>query len=116
MAIPKQSEQRNNPRLTMSESAYVRYHLVELDGKEKMHASPVRDWSVQGVKVECHEPVPIGQVLKMDLHLDDIHQEFHLIGQIRWCLEVDQTPTYFAGICFIEDGSKDYKCWQKQFL
>jgi hypothetical protein len=113
MPQPENIDQRNEKRRVAKEQSFVQYQITELDGKPKSHASPLNDYSASGIRLVCHEPVAVGQVLQLDVFLQGEQQPLHLTGEIRWCLEVDEIPTYHAGVSFVEDDSQDFKRWRK---
>jgi|GEM_PF-2041298 len=107
------TEYRSDERLPPQDELYIKYQLVELDGREKLHASRVADVSCRGAKFTSSEPLPVGQMLVIDLISPPSQTRYHLMGQVRWCLEVDEIPTYHAGIHFVEDSSEDFAKWLK---
>ncbi len=113
MQDPEYIEERIDPRHSAQKQSFVQYRMIELDGNEKSHASPLSDYSLSGLKLVSHEPIPVGQILKLDIFLPGKVQAIHLTGEIRWCLEVDEIPTYHAGISFVEDGSRDFDNWRE---
>lgn len=113
MQDPEYIEERVEARHSASKQSFVQYRMIELDGNEKSHASPLSDYSSSGLKLISHEPIPVGQILNMDIFLPGEERAIHLTGETRWCLEVDDVPTYHAGISFVEDGSRDYDNWRR---
>lgn len=107
----KYLDQRNEARAAAKQKAYVRYSMVEIDGEQKNHASALSDYSCSGLRMVCHEPIPVGQVLKFSVVIDELNKSYRLLGQIRWCLEVDEIPTYHAGVSLVEDDSADLVSW-----
>ncbi len=116
MAKPRFQDQRDGDRQRVLDDSFVRYRLIEMDGSEKLHASPLKDYSLSGIRVISHEPVPIGQKIKMNVYINPADVSFELAGEICWCLEVDQTPTYYAGVRILADTSRDLRDWKKLFL
>ncbi|WP_144395494.1 PilZ domain-containing protein [Pleionea sediminis] len=112
MIDQKYLDQRDFDRFSSPGKSYTCYKMVEIDGEEKKHASPLSDYSCSGLRIICHEPIPVGQVLQFDVHINDL-QHYELWGQIRWCLEVDEVPTYHAGVWFVENDSLDFEKWSK---
>ncbi|MCO7225319.1 PilZ domain-containing protein [Pleionea sp. CnH1-48] len=108
-------ELRSEARLAVQREAFIRYKFTQLDGAEKLHASRIRDISLSGIKIVCHEPVPIGQILDLNVIFSDDERVFVLIGRVQWCLELDNTPTYSAGVCLIDKESSDFSDWKTLF-
>jgi hypothetical protein len=113
MQEPEYIDERVEQRRAANDRSFVQYRMYELDGKPKSHASPLSDFSPSGLKLVSHEPIPLGQILQLDVFLPGIQNPLHLTGEIRWCLEVDEIPTYHAGVSFVEDGSRDIEHWRQ---
>ncbi|NVJ51360.1 MAG: PilZ domain-containing protein [Gammaproteobacteria bacterium] len=105
------SDARQLVRMAPGEDLFIKYHLVELDGRERLHASKIADISCGGAKFSATEPLPVGQILKVDVISPPRQSHFQLMGQVRWCLEVDEIPTYHAGIHFVEDDGAEFAEW-----
>ncbi|PWK50770.1 PilZ domain-containing protein [Pleionea mediterranea] len=105
------SDERAEQRISADKGMFIQYKVVEIDGKPRVHASTLFDYSCSGLKVVCYEPLPIGQILQLTIGLKGKPDSYDLTGQIKWCLEVDEIPTYHAGICFLDNASSDFKSW-----
>ncbi|MEE4244973.1 MAG: PilZ domain-containing protein [Kangiellaceae bacterium] len=107
---PNVEDLRVEDRQLCRERFFVRYRLKELDGLNAKHASRLDDYSNQGIKLVSMEPMSVGQVIRLNLFSMDNSVEFELTGEVKWCLEVDQIPTYHAGVGLKRE--QDIKKWR----
>ena len=106
-----QHDQRDDIRQVTAGDLVINYSLIEIDGSMSRHASHITDYSSGGIRFIAHEPLPIGQLVELTVSSQSMKHDFHLSGQVKWCLEVDPIPTYHAGLSFVDDGSQDFSRW-----
>ena len=58
-------------------------------------------------------PLPLGCILPIEVQITDLDEHFCFTGEVKWCLEINEAPTYFAGIKLLKILKNDYEEWRK---
>ena len=106
-------ELRQHKRQPQNHSLLVCYPRQDgCHGSEK-HACSTRDVSEGGLKIITRRSLPLGCIMPIEVHVSGSKSCFKFIGEVKWCLEIDQTPNYFAGIKLLEIVENGYKMWHQ---
>ncbi len=74
-----------------------------------------KDLSAEGAKIITHEPFAVGECLEIIVEPENDHRRYLLLGKVKWSLQIDDAPTYYTGIHFLDAGESDCASWQKNF-
>ncbi|TQV76906.1 PilZ domain-containing protein [Aliikangiella marina] len=102
---------RSQKRLKGSHGILISY--PSQDGSEKLvqHTCSTQDISESGLKIVVRRPLPLGKELPIEVTIGDEEAVFKFYGEVKWCLEVDPTPTYYAGIKLTRIVENQYENW-----
>jgi len=102
---------RSQKRLKGSHAILISY--PSQDGSDKMvqHTCSTQDISESGLKIVIRRALPLGKELPIEVHIADTDDRFTFLGEVKWCLEVDPTPTYYAGIKLTQIVDNNYANW-----
>ncbi|MGX5174200.1 PilZ domain-containing protein [Aliikangiella sp. IMCC44653] len=56
------------------------------------------DISVSGLKVISHQPIPLEYIFPIEIKWLREGVEFCFSGEVKWCLQTDEQPTFNIGI------------------
>jgi len=105
-------ELRREKRHQNRHAILVSYPSQDGSGIEEKHTCRTEDVSEGGLKVVTRRALPLGCVLPIEVSVDDRAGAFRFNGEVKWCLEIDEAPTYFAGIKLLNIIGKGFKEWQ----
>ncbi|MCO7225318.1 PilZ domain-containing protein [Pleionea sp. CnH1-48] len=74
-----------------------------------------RDISATGLKVQSSYPLKVNSLLELLVEFKDDSSRFLLTGEVRWCDQIDDMPTYLCGFEIIEAEHSDIHSWRTQF-
>ncbi len=106
------SEMRSHARAQAENETFVHYSFNDSTGHLHEFTGPLEDYCFTGLKLTAFEPLNVGQSLALKIHVANIEGVLRLNGEVRWCLEVNQVPTYHAGILFSLHNSPDITTWR----
>ncbi len=93
-------------------------HKVEVDfpcngGELNHYICSSQDISSSGVKLISHRVMQLGNTHCIKIDLGDGFGIINAVGKIKWCLEIDDVPTYYVGVKLQELNKKDTENWNK---
>ncbi len=102
---------RSQKRLKGSHAILISYPSQDGSEKKIQHTCSTQDISESGLKIVVRRPLPLGKELPIEVHIADTDISFKFYGEVKWCLEVDPTPTYYAGIKLTQVIENKYENW-----
>ncbi|WP_444994141.1 PilZ domain-containing protein [Aliikangiella sp. IMCC44359] len=69
------------------------------------------DISESGLKIVSANALPLGVSFPIEIQVVELNEVFGFLGEVKWCLEVDDAPTFFIGIKLLKVIKNDYKKW-----
>ena len=87
--------------------------LNELQSKEESHICRSEDISAGGIKLISHHSLSLGQTMNMEIDLGDMWAVINTVAQVKWCLEIDDSPTYYIGVKLIDIENANRQVWVK---
>ncbi|MET1253715.1 PilZ domain-containing protein [Aliikangiella maris] len=75
------------------------------------HTCATEDISEGGLKIVSQTPLPLGVSLPLEVKVIKPEQLFKFLGEVKWCLEVDDSPTFFIGIKLLDIIENEYRNW-----
>ena len=109
----KLDDLRSEKRTAKKHTILVCYSSQDGSKKEVKHTCKVEDISEGGLKIVIRRPLPLGCILPIEVQVADLNKIFQFHGEVKWCLEIDEAPTYFAGIKLLKIVKKNYQEWRK---
>lgn len=91
---------------------------VEIDfpcdgGKLNHYICSSQDISNNGVKLISHRVMQLGNVHCIKIDLGEEFGTVNAVGEVKWCLEIDDVPTYYVGVKLRELSSQHMEKWNK---
>lgn len=112
--MPQNTEDlRHEKRIAGKHSILVCYPSQDGSDKKEKHTCKAGDISEGGLKIVTRRPLPLGCFLPIEIQVADMEKRFNFSGEVKWCLEIDETPTYFAGIKLIKIDKENYQAWRE---
>lgn len=71
-----------------------------------------RDISLEGIRLCCEKPIPVGTLLELSIIVDDLPSEFLQEGRVQWSRRVDREPGYEFGVAFSARSAHTPKAWR----
>lgn len=104
---------RSQKRRKASHKILVSYPCQDGGDERVKHTCSTEDISESGLKLVTRHPLPLGTKLPITVTINEQEEtKFEFLGEVKWCLEVDNAPTYFAGIKLVEVLENNYKEWK----
>lgn len=72
-----------------------------------------QDISAGGLKLVSNSPLALGLEVPMEIDLGNMWAVISVVAEVKWCLEVDDIPTYYIGIKLIDIQKSNLQVWKK---
>jgi len=105
---------RKTPSLHMEERAIIR--TWNYRGEEAMvskHYAMAMDFTQQGLQIYASSPLPMGEVLDIDISLQGQAKPYTLKGVAREVTRSDDSSGYLISVDLVAD--KHHEGWRRQF-
>jgi hypothetical protein len=107
------SDLRSEVRKPSEKTISVKYANDYQGGCEEVHVCRSQDISAGGIKLISHKPLALGSEMPMEIDLGSMWAVIDTTAEVKWCLEIDETPTYYIGIKLIDINKPNLQVWQK---
>jgi len=104
---------RRESRVTAEHTISVSFSDKQNGTDVQVHQCNTQDISSGGFKILSHISLPLGTVKSMVIDLSEPRCSINAKTEVRWCLEIDETPTFYLGMKLVELTPKDLIIWQK---
>lgn len=104
---------RRENRKVSEEMVVVRYINKSQNNLEETHTCRSQDISAGGLKLVSHCPLELGSEMAMEIDLGSIWAVIDVQAQVKWCLEIDEAPTYYIGVKLVEIEKTNRQVWKK---
>ncbi len=104
---------RRENRKFSEEMVIVRYVNQTQNDQEETHSCRSQDISAGGLKIVSHCPLTLGSEMAMEIDLGSMWAVINVRAQVKWCLEIDDTPTYYIGIKLVDIEKSNRQVWKK---
>jgi len=104
---------RREGRVATGKSISVSFSNQQEGAEIQKHPCRSQDFSTGGLKILTHFSLPLGTIQSMTIDLGQSSGSITAKAEVRWCLEIDQTPTFSLGMKLIDLTKKDLDTWQK---
>lgn len=104
---------RREKRVAGKHSILVCYPSQDGSQKEEKYQCKTEDISEGGLKIVTRHSLPLGCILPIEILVIDENTSFRFNGEVKWCLEIDEAPTYFAGIKLLKVIENSYQEWRR---
>ncbi len=104
---------RRENRKFSEEMVVVRYINQSQNAREETHSCSSQDISAGGLKLVSHCPLELGSEMPMEIDLGSLWAVINVRAQVKWCLEIDDAPTYYIGVKLIEIEKSNRQVWKK---
>lgn len=89
---------------------------VEVDfpcngGKPSHYICSSHDISAGGVKLISHRVMSLGDTHCIKIDLGSDFGSVKAKGNVKWCLEIDDVPTFYVGVKLIDLSEEDTQKW-----
>lgn len=112
MSLDVDDLRRENRKLS-EKMIVVRYVNESQNNTEETHTCSSQDISAGGLKLVSHCPLELGSEMPMEIDLGSMWAVIDVRGQVKWCLEIDESPTYYIGVKLIEIEKSNRQVWKK---
>ncbi|TQV84480.1 PilZ domain-containing protein [Aliikangiella coralliicola] len=109
--IEELDDLRRQERRQKRHSIVIRYSSQDGSARQETHECNTEDISAGGLKLVIQRPLPLGCVLPVIVQASKPDSRFEFLGEVKWCLEVDEVPTYFIGIKLLQIIENSYENW-----
>ncbi len=106
-------ELRSQKRRAGKYSILIAHSSVDGKGVNVKQVCTTKDVSERGLKVVIRKSLPVGEVFSIEVHALKTDSYFKFKGEVKWCFEVDEIPTFFAGIKLIKITENSFDNWVK---
>ncbi|MFT6732470.1 MAG: hypothetical protein ACJAS9_000650 [Polaribacter sp.] len=72
-----------------------------------------KDISSSGVKLISLNVMKLGNTHCIKIDLGEGYGIIKAVGEVKWCLEIDDVPTYYVGVKLQELSATDSENWNK---
>jgi hypothetical protein len=83
------------------------------DTKSETFLCRSEDISAGGMKIISHCPLAMGHELPMEIDLGEMWAVIEVVAEVKWCLEIDDAPTFYIGIKLIKVEQENLQVWRK---
>jgi len=104
---------RRERRKFTEQSVIVRFHDKSNNNVVRTLKCSSQDISAGGLKLVSRTPLALGLEVPMEIDLGSMWAVIEVVAQIKWCLEVDEMPTYYVGIKLIDIKQSNLQVWKK---
>jgi len=104
---------RRDDRKYSDEMIIVRYINASQNDQEETHTCRSQDISAGGLKLVSHRPLALGTEMPMEIDLGSLWAVIDVRAEVKWCLEIDESPTYYIGVKLIEIEKSNRQVWKK---
>jgi len=98
---------------TFSETTITVKFLNEFQNKDESHICRSEDISAGGIKLISHHSLALGQLMNMEIDLGDRWAVINAVAEVKWCLEIDDSPTYYIGVKLVDIENSNRQVWVK---
>lgn len=113
MMVENLDDLRKEPRVSSERIIKVSFVNKEQGSSIQNHQCRSQDISSAGLKIVSHFPMQIGSHLPMEIDLGEKFAVINVIAETKWCLEVDDAPTYYIGVKLTKIEGSHLQVWQK---
>ncbi|MBV1911157.1 MAG: PilZ domain-containing protein [Kangiellaceae bacterium] len=104
---------RRERRKFSERAVKVRFIDKTSDNTAKIFRCCSQDISAGGLKLVSQSPLALGLEVPMEIDLGEMWAVIEVVAQVKWCLEVDDLPTYFIGIKLVDIQQSNFQVWKK---
>jgi len=112
-AVEGMDDLRRDERYSSRHPVVVKLQQPSDEGGEQTCICELKDLSRRGLKLVLRRPLSVGSKLPISVRFDTLKQVADITGIVKWCLEIDEFPTYLAGIEILEMSGMNGEDWQK---
>lgn len=109
------NEQRQEYRLNSHETVFIELASATPDGTEaaEILVSNSVDISANGLQVAVNQPLEIGRILQVSIHLDDLTNPVHLVTEVKWVTHDDNKAHWMVGLALLESDDTRLADWKQ---
>lgn len=107
------SDLRSEVRKPSEKTISVKYFNNSNGGEEEKHLCRSQDISAGGIKLISHRPLTLGSEIPMEIDLGTLWAVIDATAEVKWCLEIDDTPTYYIGVKLVDIEKSNLQVWKK---
>ncbi len=107
------SDLRSEVRKPSEKTISVKYVNNSEGGQEENHLCRSQDISAGGIKLISHRPLALGCEMPMEIDLGSMWAVIDAKAEVKWCLEIDDAPTYYIGVKLVDIDKSNLQVWQK---
>jgi len=96
-----------------SEKTITVKFINEFQNKEESHICRSEDISAGGIKIISHHSLALGQSMNMEIDLGNMWAVIDAVAEVKWCLEIDDSPTYYIGVKLVDIDKSNRQVWVK---
>jgi hypothetical protein len=72
-----------------------------------------QDVSSTGIKLISHNVMQLGNTHCIKINIGEKFGIIKAVGEVKWCLEIDDVPTYYVGVKLQDLSAIDSENWNK---
>jgi len=73
----------------------------------------LQDVSASGLKILTRFSVPLGNVVPLEIDLGELWAVIDVSAEVKWCLEIDEAPTFYVGVKLVDMDKSNLQVWRK---
>ncbi len=104
---------RREKRKFVEQSVTVRFNDVSHNNVVRILKCSSQDISAGGLKLVSRTPLGLGQTVPVEIDLGSMWAVIEAVAEVKWCLEVDDMPTYYIGMKLIDIQQSNLQVWKK---
>lgn len=104
---------RRETRKISDKDISVKFVNKARGNKEEHHVCRSQDISAGGLKLISHRGLALGTIIPMEIDLGELWAVIEVKAEVKWCLEIDNAPTFYIGVKLLEIDKSHRQVWQK---
>ncbi len=104
---------RREKRKFVEQSVTVKFNDSAHNNVVRILKCSSQDISAGGLKLVSRTPLGLNQHVPLEIDLGSMWAVIEAEAEVKWCLEVDDMPTYYIGLKLIDIQESNLQVWKK---
>ena len=104
---------RREKRKFVEQTVTVRFNDTAHNNVVRILKCSSQDISAGGLKLVSRTPLSLGENVPVEIDLGAMWAVIEAEAEVKWCLEVDDMPTYYIGMKLVDIQQSNLQVWKK---
>ena len=104
---------RRETRIFPEKAISVKFINESQGGLKEKLLCRSQDISAGGLKLISDRPLVRGSEMAMEIDLGNMWAVIDVNAEVKWCIEIDDAPTYYIGVKLINIEKSNRQVWEK---